>query len=126
LFATVRKQFFSLPVDMQHLFAVLAAAAAAAAAPKAAPEHFAAEQLPPFGSVWARSDAAKANLTVVDGSLRWTKPEKPTVVMTSLPADEAGSVAEPGDSFSLRFQWRSDGGNVRELWRLLTTVIVRE
>mgnify|MGYP006166293325 FL=1 len=69
--------------------------------------------LPPFGSPWVRSDTDAVQLSVVDAgaTLRWTKPKKPSVLLTYLPPARSGSLAKPGDAFTLRFRWRSDGEN---------------
>lgn len=71
------------------------------------------ETWPPFGSEWMRSDKDKVHLSVVDdgATLRWSEPKKPTVALTYLPESRSGSLAKPGDAFSLRFRWRSDGDN---------------
>ena len=68
-----------------------------------------ADATPPFGTTWVRSDSSTVNLTVYSGALRWTMPKKPNVLLTYLPAPLP--VAEPGQTASVAFRWRSDGQN---------------
>ena len=70
----------------------LGVAAAGTAAIPASHGHVAPGALPPFGTEWIASDTSKVNLSVIDDKvggrgqvLRWTRPSKPTVVMTYLP-----------------------------------------
>ena len=71
-------------------------------------------RMPPFGTTWIRSDADTVNLTVlhdpaVGDILRWTRPRKPTVLLTYLPA--ALYLHTPGQEATISFRWRSDGAN---------------
>lgn len=71
--------------------------------------------LPPFGTTWIRSDSSAVNLTLLEdpsigiGALRWTRPKKPSVLLTYLPSPL--SLATPGQSATIAFRWRSDGEN---------------
>ena len=89
--------------------ALLVAFGCCALAPAAA-----ASSSPPFGTAWVRSDAAEVELAVVQDdrhgtALRWTKPKKPTVLLTYL--DKPLPLATMGDVAAVRFDWRSDGVN---------------
>eukprot|EP00040_Diaphanoeca_grandis_P040549 m.261893 g.261893 ORF g.261893 m.261893 type:complete len:317 (+) comp43642_c0_seq1:196-1146(+) len=65
---------------------------------------------PPFDSEWIRSDSTVVNLTMLNNeTVRWTKPKKPSVIMTYFPV--ATSIANAGDVFKTVFAWRSDGQN---------------
>eukprot|EP01047_Picozoa_sp_COSAG01_P060459 COSAG01_NODE_7413_length_3217_cov_10.390314_3_plen_360_part_00 len=72
-------------------------------------------KLPPFDTPWIRSDSSAVNLTLLEdptlglGVLRWTRPKKPTVLVTYLPAPL--SVGTPGQTATVTFRWRSDGEN---------------
>jgi hypothetical protein len=76
--------------------------------------------MPPFGTPWFSSFAAKTNLTVVPADptsgagsaahLRWTKPEHFSAIFGYLPAPV--SISKEGSKVNISMRWRSSGDNV--------------